>query len=76
MTLNSINPLFTMIDALQPTLGAVRYVEVTVQYADGSVVAFSEGKVDECEFKGVEHETPIGGGLATLTCSIPFNEVQ
>ncbi|MBK6599343.1 MAG: hypothetical protein IPG25_16295 [Proteobacteria bacterium] len=40
MTLNSINPLFTMIDALQPTLGAVRYVEVTVQYADGSIVSF------------------------------------
>lgn len=76
MILKSINPLFTMIDSLQPTLGAVRYVEVTVQYADGSVISFNEGKVDECEFKGTEHEVKINEGLVTLTCSIPFNEVQ
>lgn len=76
MILTSVNPLFTMVDGLQSSLGQVRYLEVTVQYADGSILSFSEGSVNEGDFRGTEHEVAINGGTATLTCSIPFNEVQ
>lgn len=76
MILKSMQPFLALADSVQPTAGLARYVEVTIQYADGSVMHFCEGEVSEIGFRGTEHEVAINAGTATFTCSIPFNEVQ
>lgn len=71
MIIESLAQLQAALAATETVAGQIRYIEVTAQYADQSVVHFTEGVVLEGGFTGIEHETPCGGGIMTFTCSIP-----